>query len=62
MYKRQVLYQAQENAKNSISDYLTIVLLDEMNLAHVELYFSELLSKLELLRGSEDVKDVYKRQ
>lgn len=51
-----VLYQAQEDAKNSISDYLTIVLLDEMNLAHVELYFSELLSKLELLRGSENVK------
>ena len=51
-----VLYQAQEDAKNSISDYLTIVLLDGMNLAHVELYFSELLSKLELLRGSEDVK------
>ena len=51
-----VLYQAQEDAKNSISDYLTIILLDEMNLAHVELYFSELLSKLELLRGSEDVK------
>ena len=51
-----VLYQAQEDAKNSISDYLTIVLLDEMNLAHVELYFSELLSKLELLRGSDEVK------
>jgi len=51
-----VLYQAQEDAENSISEYLTIVLLDEMNLAHVELYFSELLSKLELLRGSEDVK------
>ena len=51
-----VLYQVQEDAKNSISDYLTIVLLDEMNLAHVELYFSELLSKLELLRGSDDVK------
>ncbi|WP_339010024.1 hypothetical protein [Fusobacterium animalis] len=51
-----VLYQAQEDAKNSISDYLTIVLLDEMNLARVELYFSELLSKLELLRGSDDVK------
>ena len=50
-----VLYQAQEDAKNSISDYLTIVLLDEMNLAHVELYFSELLSKLELLRGNDDV-------
>ena len=51
-----VLYQAQEDAKNSISEYLTIVLLDEMNLAHVELYFSELLSKLELLRGSDEVK------
>lgn len=51
-----VLYQAQEDVENSISEYLTIVLLDEMNLAHVELYFSELLSKLELLRGSEDVK------
>lgn len=51
-----VLYQAQEDAKNSISEYLTIVLLDEMNLAHVELYFSELLSKLELLRGNDDVK------
>ena len=51
-----VLYQAQEDTKNSISDYLTIVLLDEMNLAHVELYFSELLSKLELLRGSDEVK------
>lgn len=50
-----VLYQAQEDAKNSISEYLTIVLLDEMNLAHVELYFSELLSKLELLRGNDDV-------
>ena len=41
-----VLYQAQEDAKNSISEYLTIVLLDEMNLAHVELYLVELLSKL----------------
>ena len=51
-----VLYQAQEDAKNSISEYLTIVLLDVMNFAHVELYFSELLSKLELLRGSEEVK------
>ena len=49
-----ILYQAQENVENSINDYLTIVLLDEMNLAHVELYFSELLSKLESLRGKED--------
>lgn len=32
-------------------DRLLLVLLDEMNLAHVELYFSVLLSKLELRRG-----------
>ncbi|WP_293960510.1 hypothetical protein [uncultured Fusobacterium sp.] len=49
-----ILYQAQEGVEDSINDYLTIVLLDEMNLAHVELYFSELLSKLESLRGKED--------
>jgi hypothetical protein len=30
---------------------MNIVLLDEMNLAHVELYFAEFLSKLELRRG-----------
>lgn len=49
-----ILYQAQEGVEDSINNYLTIVLLDEMNLAHVELYFSELLSKLESLRGKED--------
>lgn len=49
-----VLYQAQKGANKLISDYVTIVLLDEMNLAHVELYFSELLSKLESLRGKEE--------
>ena len=49
-----ILYQAQEGVEDSINDYLTIVLLDEMNLAHVELYFSELLSKLETLRGKEN--------
>lgn len=32
-------------------DTMNIVLLDEMNLAHVELYFAEFLSKLELRRG-----------
>lgn len=31
--------------------YMSIVLLDEMNLAHVEHYFSEFLSKLEARRG-----------
>lgn len=34
------------------SDYMSIVLLDEMNLAHVEHYFAEFLSKLESRRGS----------
>jgi hypothetical protein len=34
-----------------LNDAVTIVLLDEMNLAHVELYFAEFLSKLELRRG-----------
>jgi len=33
---------------------LLLVLLDEMNLAHVELYFSDLLSKLEMRRGEKD--------
>jgi len=39
-----------------LSDNVLIVLLDEMNLAHVELYFSDLLSKLEERRG--ETKDV----
>jgi hypothetical protein len=34
-----------------LSDSLCLVLLDEMNLAHPELYFAEFLSKLELRRG-----------
>lgn len=34
-----------------LQDYLCMVLLDEMNLAHPELYFAEFLSKLELRRG-----------
>ena len=33
---------------------LLLVLLDEMNLSHVELYFSDLLSKLELRRGARE--------
>lgn len=32
-------------------DYMSIVLLDEMNLAHIEHYFAEFLSKLEERRG-----------
>ena len=37
-----------------MDDRLLLVLLDEMNLSHVELYFSDLLSKLELRRGEKD--------
>lgn len=33
-------------------EYMSIVLLDEMNLAHVEHYFAEFLSKLESRRGT----------
>lgn len=40
--------------KDSVSDKMLLVLLDEMNLAHVELYFSDLLSKLESRRGKSD--------
>ena len=34
-----------------LEDSVSLVLMDEMNLAHVELYFAEFLSKLELRRG-----------
>ena len=51
-----VLVQAEHdrNARDyegGCGDCMVLVLLDEMNLAHVELYFSDLLSKLELRRG-----------
>src|SRR3974390_2118826 len=35
------------------NDHMALVLLDEMNLARVEYYFSEFLSRLEVRRGSE---------
>ena len=38
-----------------LSNFVGIVLLDEMNLAHVELYFSDLLSKFEEQRNSDNV-------
>ena len=43
-----------ESVDGNISDKMLLVLLDEMNLAHVELYFSELLSKLETRRGEKN--------
>lgn len=49
--------RTEEEAAKSFSDSMMIVLLDEMNLAHVELYFSELLSKLEDRRG--ETKDTF---
>jgi len=41
--------------REGLGDQLLLVLLDEMNLAHVELYFSDLLSKLEQRRGGRAV-------
>lgn len=49
------LVQFTSEKENSLKDYMLLVLLDEMNLAHVELYFSELLSKLETRRGEKKV-------
>lgn len=37
---------------NGLRDMMNIVLLDEMNLAHVEMYFADFLSKLEERRGA----------
>lgn len=45
----------EEKEKDSnLSDMMFLVLLDEMNLAHVELYFSDMLSKLERRRNTND--------
>lgn len=43
-----------ETYRNGMNDRLLLVLLDEMNLSHVELYFSDLLSKLEFRRGKKE--------
>ena len=44
----------EEVSDNGLKDTLSIVLLDEMNLAHIELYFADFLSKLEERRGKTD--------
>ncbi len=47
-----VLYeQLKANGYQSYNEGVSLVLLDEMNLAHVELYFADFLSKLETRRG-----------
>lgn len=45
-------FLAQCTENEQCSPYMSIVLLDEMNLAHVEHYFAEFLSKLETRRGT----------
>lgn len=52
----QALVQSQKSADDpehpyGFTDRLLLILLDELNLAHVEQYFSDLLSKLEERRG-----------
>lgn len=44
--------------KYNLNNAMFMVLLDEMNLAHVELYFSDMLSKLERRRNSDEVVNV----
>lgn len=46
--------QEQSEDYPGLKDTVSLVLLDEMNLAHVELYFAEFLSKLELRRGKRE--------
>ena len=50
-----LLAQSQKAKSNDyplgLEDVMSLILMDEMNLAHVELYFAEFLSKLELRRG-----------
>ncbi|MCF2619714.1 hypothetical protein JQM63_07725 [Oscillibacter valericigenes] len=47
------LYQMQSNKKTPWGDSMLMVLLDEMNLAHPEQYFADLLSKFEESRNSD---------
>lgn len=49
------LVQAQKDGDNSLKDYVNLALLDEMNLAHIELYFAEFLSRLEERRDRSDM-------
>lgn len=54
--KHEELIQAlKESDYPGLQDCVCMILLDEMNLAHPELYFAEFLSKLELRRGMKGV-------
>lgn len=48
--------QRSSNDQNGLNDVMTMILLDELNLANIELYFAEFLSKLESRRGLVDEK------
>ena len=50
----QVFLPSSKNPK-SLNSQMNMILLDEMNLAHIELYFAEFLSKFEQRRGSKEV-------
>ncbi|WP_218948420.1 hypothetical protein [Acinetobacter sp. YH16058] len=54
---REKLITDSENSEdnyNGLEDTVSLVLLDEMNLAHVELYFADFLSKLEQRRAAKN--------
>lgn len=48
---KDLIQALQESEYPGLEDSVCLILLDEMNLAHPELYFAEFLSKLELRRG-----------
>lgn len=54
---KELIETLQQSDYPGLEDCVCLVLLDEMNLAHPELYFAEFLSKLELRRGMKG-KDV----
>lgn len=48
-----------KSGSSSLNDFMSLILLDEMNLSNVELYFAEFLSKLETRRGCKPGKEPY---
>ncbi len=46
--------QSKNESPFGLKESMNMILLDEMNLAHIELYFAEFLSKFEQRRGSKD--------
>ncbi|QQW83835.1 restriction endonuclease [Helicobacter pylori] len=50
---RTTLSKDENKESYGLKEAMNVVLLDEMNLAHIELYFAEFLSKLEIKRSKE---------